>query len=666
MKYSTMLMVASGLASPSMAASPAAKAFGARQGVQQISLSPDGTHAAIIVPMQSRGTALLVADFTTGDAPKSILVTNGRPEHLTFCHWSTNTQIVCQIASMIDAVGGNVDAVGSYQSNITFTRLVTLPSTGGAVKMLSARGTDKSLGIAQGGGAVIDWLAGDGEGSVLMARSFVPEETIGSISTVSKQGLGVERVDTVTLARRIVEQPRLSASEYITDGQGTVRIMGSSPKTTLDYDSSRVLYSYRKPGSRDWISMGRIDVTGPGHSGFDPYAVDSKLNVAYGFAPKDGRNALYRVALDDGLKSELVLANPDVDVDGLIRIGRERRVVGATYVTDKRQAEFFDPDLRKLGASLHKALPKQPLVTFVDADSGESKLMLFAGSDNDPGRYYLFDKATRKLASIVPVRPQLEGMTLASVKPITFPAADGTKIPAYLTLPPGSDGRNLPTIVMPHGGPGDRDEWGFDWLSQFYAARGYAVLQPNFRGSTGYGQAWFQKNGFQSWRTAIGDVNDAGRWLLAQGIAKPGQLAIVGWSYGGYAALQSSVLDPDLFKAIVAVAPVTDLETLRGERLHYADYTNTSRFIGQGAHIHEGSPAQNATRIKAPVLMFHGTLDRNVGIGESRLMASKLRAAGGKVELVEFKGLDHQLDDDDARTELLDRSDLFLRANLGL
>ena len=151
-----------------------------------------------------------------------------------------------------------------------------------------------------------------------------------------------------------------------------------------------------------------------------------------------------------------------------------------------------------LGASLRKALPGSPSITFVDASADESKLVLFASSDTDPGRYYLYDKATHHLAEIMAVRPQLAAVPLATQRPITFKAADGTDIPAYLTLPPGSDGKNLPAIVMPHGGPSARDEWGFDWLSQFFANRGFAVLQPNYRGSSGYGSAWFQKNGFQS------------------------------------------------------------------------------------------------------------------------------------------------------------------------
>jgi dipeptidyl aminopeptidase/acylaminoacyl peptidase len=350
----------------------------------------------------------------------------------------------------------------------------------------------------------------------------------------------------------------------------------------------------------------------------------------------------------------------------VIRLGRRGRVIGATYTTEKRQAVYFDPELKALAAQLSRALPNAPLMNFMGASDDEKKLLIWAGSDSDPGTYYLLDRATKKMTPLMLVRPELEGVKLASVRPVSYRAADGTMIPAYLTLPPGKGEKGLPAIVMPHGGPSARDEWGFDWLAQYYANRGYAVLQPNFRGSAGYGSQWFQTNGFQSWRTAIGDVNDAGRWLVSQGIADPGKLAIVGWSYGGYAALQSAVVDPSLYKAIVAVAPVTDLGEARVEWAGFTNSENVRDFFGTGPHLEQGSPARHADQFKAPVLMFHGTLDRNVAVQESRLMRDRLKGAGKQVELVEFDKLDHQLDDSNARAQLLRRSDEFLRAALHL
>jgi dipeptidyl aminopeptidase/acylaminoacyl peptidase len=219
---------------------------------------------------------------------------------------------------------------------------------------------------------------------------------------------------------------------------------------------------------------------------------------------------------------------------------------------------------------------------------------------------------------------------------------------------------------MPHGGPGSRDEWGFDWLAQYFAARGFAVLQPNYRGSAGYGDIWFQRNGYQSWRSAVGDVNDAGRWLVGQGIADPSKLAILGWSYGGYAALQANVLDPDLFRAVVAVAPVTDLGMFKQGWAGWSNYRIMSDLIGSGPHLTEGSPAQNAGRFKAPVLLFHGERDFNVPIRQSRTMADRLHDAGRKGDLVVYQNLDHYLEDGEARADLLRRSDAFLRVSLGI
>ncbi|MBN8809091.1 MAG: S9 family peptidase [Sphingomonas sp.] len=628
-------------------------AFGAREYVEQISLSPDGNKVAFISPTAGRGEALLVADLVAGGTPKMILRSTNDPERLNDCHWATDTRLICSIYMNVETDTGRA----------SYSRIVAINADGGGLKMLSERTSSRALGVAQNGGTLLDW--GSGNGSALITRFAVPESSMGTHLSSSAEGLGVDLVNTSTLARRQVEQPGLTAVDYVSDGQGTVRIMATRSRNDAGYDRSRISYSYRMAGSRQWKPLTTVIDQGDGLVGFVPYAVDPDLNVVYGLESKSGRQALYSLSLDGNLTRKLVFDRPDVDVDDLIRIGRRNRVVGVSYITDRRETVFFDPDLQALRAALPKALPGK-LISFIDSSADEKRLLLFAGSDTDPGTYYVFDRGKRSLEEVIPSRPDLAKTALAAVRPITYRAADGTDIPAYLTLPVGSTGKNLPAIVMPHGGPGARDEWGFDWLSQFFAARGYAVIQPNFRGSTGYGDSWYQKNGFQSWRTSIGDVDDAGRWLVKTGIADPGKLAIVGWSYGGYAALQGSVLDPALFKAVVGIAPVTDLETLRNESANFTNFPQVDAFIGHGPWVVEGSPARAAARIKAPVLLFHGDRDLNVGVGESRMMVSRLRAAGGTAELVEFKGLDHQLDDNQIRTQMLTRIDTFLRGSMGM
>lgn len=652
-----LLSALSGSVVSAQAGQTLAEKFGALEAVRQMSISPDGTQVAYVGPRASGGQALYIADIVKGGLPKPIIGASRTGERLLWCAWASDTRLVCMM-SLVTTDGINL---------LGFNRMISLDADGNNVARLSPGSNSNSLSIVQNGGTVIDWDVAGKPGSVLMTRSFVPEQTIGSNIPKDDQGLGVELVDPRSLKRQVIEKPRRTASEYISDGHGTVRIMGMRDINDSGRVQGLVRYMYRKPSDKDWQPLSEVTLSAVGQTaGFEPYAVDHASNVAYGFDTVNGFMGLYSVALDGTGKRTLVLSRPDADVDGLERIGRDNRVVGASYATERRQVAYFDPALKKLAAALRKSLPGQPQIDFIDASGGEAKLLIIASSDTNPGMTYLYTKTTGQLAELLPIRPELEGVAMGKMTPVSFPAADGTMIPGYLTLPPGSNGKGLPAIVMPHGGPSSRDEWGFDWLVQYYAARGYAVLQPNYRGSTGYGAAWYQKNGFQSWRTAIGDVNDAGRWLVAQGISKPDQLAIVGWSYGGYAALQSSVLDPNLFKAIVAIAPVTDLETLREESRNFTNYTLVDRFIGRGAHVREGSPAQNAAAIKAPVLLFHGSQDQNVGIGESRLMASKLRAAGKQVELVEFEDLTHGLVDRTARTRLLADSDAFLRRSLGI
>jgi dienelactone hydrolase len=651
------LVVFGWVAVPAGAATPAetAAAFGARPAVQQLSLSPDGAHIAFIAPSGPKGTALYTVALGEGADPRPALVTTGVPERLTNCNWVSNARLTCTIYGVVQRP----------EMIVPFSRLVAVDAAGGHQVVLSTRNDSNSLGVMLYGGGIIDWLPGK-DGQVLIQRDHMAQDGTGSLvrGAATRTGLGVEQIDTRTLAAVPVEQPKPMAESYLTDGHGTVRIVGFAQQAgATGYLSASVNYAFHPQGSRELKPLSTFN--GASHAGFLPQAVDPKRDVVIGLEKMDGRYALVEKALDGTGTETVRFRRPDVDVDGVLTIGRDQRVVGATYNTDVRHVSYFDPEVKATDEALHRALPKYPIVDILDSSVDGSVLLIRAAADNDPGRYYLFDRNAKKLSILMDVRPQLAGRTLATVKAVTFPAADGTPIPAFLTLPPGVPAVRLRAIVLPHGGPSARDEWGFDWLPQFFAARGYAVLQPQFRGSDGYGDAWLRDQGFRQWRVAVGDVNDAGRWLVKEGIADPAKLAIFGWSYGGYAALQSQVLDPDLYKAVVAVAPVTDLASLKEEGRNWGYYRTASDFIGNGPEATAGSPAQNAQRFKAPVLLVHGTLDRNVRYPESTLMQARLKAANKTVDLLGFPGLDHQLDDTEARAQMLERSDAFIRAATG-
>ena len=452
-----------------------------------------------------------------------------------------------------------------------------------------------------------------------------------------------------------------SADGFFTDGKGQVRIKEYQPREgVLNRLAGKIVYHYRLNNTKEWLPFS----TWEDGEGMRPIEVDAESNSAYVLKKLNDHLALYRVKLDGSMAIELVYKNDKVDVDGVVKIRRNSRAIGVTFAEEGQHIEYFDPKYAKLVASLSEALPNFPMIDVLCSSLDEKTLLIRAGSDNDAGRYFAFDAVKMNLHELALTRPSLENFILSSVKPMTYRAKDGTEIPAYLTLPPGKESaRGLPAIVMPHGGPSARDVWGFDWLAQAFAYHGYAVIQPNYRGSAGYGDKWLMQNGFKGWRTSIGDVVDAGLWLVKEGIADPKSLVIVGWSYGGYAALQSSAVAPNLFKAVVAIAPVTDLNMVKQEASDFSNSNLVNEFVGEGAHLIEGSPLQNAAKISAPVLMFHGDLDINVGVQQSQKMNEKLRDLDKKSELVVFKGLAHGLEDSKVRTEMLEKIDAFLKSN---
>lgn len=650
-----LIAACAAVAAPAAELEDPAAAFGARESVRDVTLSPDGGSVAYIAPGVDQETRLYVADLTNGET-RLATGADGEPWEIFDCQFVATDRLVCRLYALIETTG----------YTIPFLRHVAVNADGSDPIGLGQHDSDYAVGSASADGRILDWLPGD-EGEILMSRIYIPEGNRGATRTIrTREGLGVVRIDTLSGDVDIVESPRDGIDGYMTDGRGTIRILETWERrgATRDIGTS-LIYHYRRQGDNDWEDLTSYNVLT--HGGFLPLAVDPELNAVYGLSRHDGRKALQRIALDGSLQRELVYAHDEVDVDGLLRIGPADRVIGVTFADDYRHAEYFDPEYEQLAAALSQAIPHLPNITIVDSTLDESVLLIRASSDDDPGRYFVFRRNGNQLSEIMIARPELEGADLATVRPVRYSAGDGVQVPGYLTMPPGrEDARGLSAIVMPHGGPSARDEWGFDWLAQYLAYQGYAVLQPNYRGSAGYGDEWFVENGFQSWETAIGDINAGGRWLVSEGIADPDQLAIVGWSYGGYAALQSGVFEPDLFKAIVAIAPVTDLQLLKTQSRFWIGGRNQREFIGEGPHIQAGSPAQNVERITAPVLMFHGDQDINVDIDQSRRMQNRLENAGKQSELIVFEGLDHGLDHSTARAEMLVRSDAFLRSALGL
>ena len=351
-----------------------AKAFGARETISSASLSPDGRTIALIASGPGRTSRAYVLEAREGADIKVVASTSGRPEYLQRCDWVSADRLACQI------YGDDV-----YGSSNVFS----VSANGADTKLLSQRRGANALSYDFRGGDVIDLLPGD-EDAVLMTRSYVPEATAGSLIEKKLEGLGVDRIDTRSGSAKRIESPDKLAVDYVSDGQGQVRIMALQENRTSGYAKGTYKFLYRPVGKSGWSNLSLYDTRD--NSGFYPVAVDPTKNVAYGFEKMHGRDALVTVALDPGLAKTVIFSRLDVDVSGLIRVGRDRRVVGASYVTDHRQAVYFDEQAKALVSSLGKALGGKA-INISDMSSDGNRVLIWAGSDVDPGQYYLFDRA---------------------------------------------------------------------------------------------------------------------------------------------------------------------------------------------------------------------------------------------------------------------------------
>jgi hypothetical protein len=374
-------------------------------------MSPDGKHVVYVSPGPGTSNLVFVADIAGGPS-KPVARADGQPMRLTRCGWSSSDRLVCQE----DGLAKNVNGPAKV---IPYVRMFAMDLDGKNVLPLGKRDTVIQLYSRQFDGQILDWLKGV-DGKVLMTRYYVPEMTTGRRTASTDEGYGVDLIDTRTQKATRIEQPKQNV-EYYSDGRGAVRLMVRYGVSGNDQLTGKSAFYYRTAGDRKWRELG----VGANNSDLAPLAVDSGANAAYVLKDLEGRRALYRISLDGSLKTELVFAHPQVDVDNVVTIGRAGRVIGASYATDTPHIEYFDPTYRQLAASIARALPNLPLIGFVSADANEQVLLIWASSDNDPGHFYVFDRGAHRLSKLMSSRPGLQNVTLAHVKAVQYPATDG-------------------------------------------------------------------------------------------------------------------------------------------------------------------------------------------------------------------------------------------------
>jgi dipeptidyl aminopeptidase/acylaminoacyl peptidase len=384
-------------------------------------------------------------------------------------------------------------------------------------------------------------------------------------------------------------------------------------------------------------------------------------------APHVGRTAVWQMDLNEASDFQLLFSRPDVDAESIVKWPTDEHITGFFYEDDRPHVQFVDAHAQALNAAMDQAVPGA-YHSLIGA-SRDGKQLLFASiSDVAPPTYHLLNSEAHTLTAIGQQSKALAHAQLAPTKSVVIPGPGDISIHGYLTLPVGAvPGKPIAAVVFPHGGPYARDYWGYDPLVQLMANRGYAVLQMNFRGSTGYGAEW-RTAGHQQWGSIMhADITSGAHWLVQQGIADPARMCIVGWSFGGYAALIGVVKEPQLYKCAVSIAGVSDVSKLSMDRWRwYGGQVATEDMTGTDpALLAEESPVLHADRIKVPVLLVHGEDDWTVVPAHSLEMAKALERSGVPHELVLIKDGEHSLLDPSMRLTLYTKLESFLAANLG-
>ena len=487
--------------------------------------------------------------------------------------------------------------------------------------------------------SVIDWLVDD------------PDHILMGIDVEVPHMPSVYKININNAHPSRIELGKLKIRNWITDQQGNLRI-----GVTLDNDNGEreVLL---KSGD-DWRTLFAYNVMTD--KKILPVGFAKDPNLLYYRAYKGDHLALYRLNLTTNEK-ELMLADPDYDVDGsLIYSPVTRDAIGVRH----RDRYYWDDRYEKLQNGLDRVLSDfdNYLVSF---SRDENSYLLYSENDTTPGMYFYGNRKEGRLDMLFQQYDGIPVEQLSAHKKVTYTARDGVEIEAYLTLPVAGEAP-YPTIIHPHGGPGVRDTRGFDYWTAYFNAQGYAVLRPNFRGSSGYGYA-FEQSQMKQWGLGMqDDITDAAKWMVKEGYARQNEMCIVGASYGGYAALMATVKTPDLFRCAVSFAGVANLEDVVIRSRMFTNNEFVKNQIGEDSDDLEArSPYYAAEKIRTPILLIHGDEDRVVDVRQSRDMADELEDYDKDVTYVELEAGDHYLSIQRNRHAAFKAMDAFLKQHLG-
>jgi dipeptidyl aminopeptidase/acylaminoacyl peptidase len=398
------------------------------------------------------------------------------------------------------------------------------------------------------------------------------------------------------------------------------------------------------------------------------YTFDNKELYAASNIGRD-KQAIVKIDPATGKETGMIYQNPEVDVETLAFSKKRKVLTYAEFTTWHEERKYLDPQTEKMFTTLGQKLPGYQLEG-VGNDHEENQFIIAATSDRTPGSRYLFDVKTGALIKLAEVAPWLKENNLAPMKPIEYTSRDGLTIHGYLTLPVGHDPKNLPVVVNPHGGPWYRDSWGYDPEVQFLANRGYAVLQMNFRGSTGYGRKFCEAS-FKQWgKTMQNDITDGVQWLIKQGIADPKRIAIYGGSYGGYATLAGVAFTPDLYTAAIDYCGVANMFTfMKTIPPYWKPFLDQMyEMVGNPEKDKEllasASPVMHADQIKTPLLVAQGAQDPRVNKAESDQMVESLRKRGVDVEYLVKDNEGHGFHNEENRFSFYEAMEKFLEEHL--